>query len=103
MEIPRVRVLLTCAHTFLIMGSLLYTVTFFFTGMSVILCCLVPLVLLTPTPLYIAALWADKTDKYLNPKYRWVWWLCAFAPIMLIGFYEVILRSLYASGLFLKN
>ena len=104
MKIPRVRGLLIFAHAFLFIGLLPYLVNFilvlvqathspyakFFWGLYIplppIFLVLNHLVLFTATPLYIIALWADKTDKYLNPKYRWVCWLCAFVPIMVIGF-----------------
>jgi hypothetical protein len=43
-------------------------------------------ILLTATPLYLVALWADKTDKYLSPKARADFWVYVSCPIVLAGF-----------------
>jgi hypothetical protein len=101
----RVRVLLIFAHASLFIGLFPYLVGYslslvqathspygwYFQGLYILVTffVMIPchLVLFTATPLYIIALLFDYFDKYLNPRYRWAYWLCAFVPVFIFGFY----------------
>jgi len=94
-KIPRARVLLTSAHAFFLTGLLIIFVALTKSSLiSPVVIALFPLLFLTATPLYFVALWADKTDKILNPLSRWLCWLCAFVSIMVIGFYVWVSHGL---------
>jgi hypothetical protein len=44
-------------------------------------------VTLLATPLYLAALWADRTEKVLIPQERSLYWLLAFTPLLIFGYF----------------